>query len=398
MTILAASLLPFAGCTPIDIGLWGTGHPEGGDRGRDSAAVSLPDTSVYVSGVEFPEGYDWAVDSAYGSVRATLVLYRDSTRTLELQAGPGTTFSADPDMHRIAEGHLYTDYSSDKETIVCKDGKKLFRYGSAESITDFLLRDGDIYTLGVPRSGGGLSFRRNGDELFGDDGGSLVGRLHEDGGHLYFAYYTTTGVAEAIATRTYYIVEDGVPIRVSMEDGTSEVLDIKMIDGALNMAVCLKGSAVNPWIVQDGVRKSVGNKGFTPIDGSLCRLSSGEVRIAGHDRSSNGSVSAILWAASAYDYRAEGVKSALIVRDGRIFVLSSYGQLGFQLRAMNYKSVCNVSTPAVYFIDNGLFVDPDRLLFAYTPMDGGKQAALWDNGETKTLQINGFLTGVARYP
>ena len=101
-----------AGCEPLDIGIEARRHGEpSGERasGREKPQVTKADTFVYVSGVEFPESYDWATDSAFGNVSSKLVLFRDGVRVCEIPAGPGTVFSADPDMHRIAGGHLWTD-------------------------------------------------------------------------------------------------------------------------------------------------------------------------------------------------------------------------------------------------------------------------------------------------
>ena len=42
---------------------------------------------------------------------------------MKLPVGEEYHISPDPDMHRVIEGHLYTDYSTDKETIIKKDGQ-----------------------------------------------------------------------------------------------------------------------------------------------------------------------------------------------------------------------------------------------------------------------------------
>ena len=47
---------------------------------------------------------------------------------LKIPVGDDYMVSDDPDMHRVLNGHLYTDFATDSETILKKDGKPLFSF------------------------------------------------------------------------------------------------------------------------------------------------------------------------------------------------------------------------------------------------------------------------------
>lgn len=148
-----------------------------------------PDT-VYVTGVEYPAGYDWSKDPEYGTVECRLFLEKDGKRVLEIPVGYFYETASDPDMHRCIEGHLYTDYSTESETVVKKDGVTLFRYPGREMSESFHVSDsGDVYTVGYPRSGeGGFTFRKNGNALLRVGSGSALSDIHQDDGRICLTY------------------------------------------------------------------------------------------------------------------------------------------------------------------------------------------------------------------
>ena len=136
-----------------------------------------PEGALYITCAEFPEGYDYRTDPDYGSVEATLVLFADGSRITSLAAGPGSAFSIDPDMHRVRGGHLYTDGVDGNGTVFHRDGEKIFSYEGRESVRGFMVIDNKVHTLGQSRSGGGFSYRINGQLVFSRKEGYILGDM-----------------------------------------------------------------------------------------------------------------------------------------------------------------------------------------------------------------------------
>jgi len=178
--------------------------PEGGRRaGWDSHQEhelhrDLPSAgdSLYISGVEYPPGYDWVRDTAHNSVNASILLFKGSKEILRVPADD--PWSADPDCHRIVGGHLYTFAHAGGYTIIGMDGAEILRYEGEESIRGFAVEEGRVLTLGQRTGNSGFAFRVNGKAVFYvDDGyirGSLdcglprTGALYSDKGHWCFSY------------------------------------------------------------------------------------------------------------------------------------------------------------------------------------------------------------------
>lgn len=206
----------------------------------DTTAVNPEDRPevLWISGVEYPEGYDWQRDTAYGKVDARLVLLRDGIRVLEIPAGERQEISTDPDMHRIIGGHLYTDYSTGTETVIRCDGRELFRFSGREMMVGFLVRGEIVWTLGTDRAAGkGLFLRRNGVTVWSDPDGLLPpgfgnpafegGLLHMDGNEMFFYYRTSRG---------WFQVHDRTAELVALPAGITDVHDIRHIGGEIVVA------------------------------------------------------------------------------------------------------------------------------------------------------------------
>ncbi|MBQ7194336.1 MAG: hypothetical protein IJS07_01715 [Bacteroidales bacterium] len=154
--------------------------------------------AVFRTVVEFPEDYDWHLDSAFGAVDCTIHLYRDSVELLKFPAGKHRHISPEADTHYIWDSHVYTVYSSAGITYVCKDGDLLFSYDSGiESLRGFAPRPEGVYCLS--QTADGLIFRRDGRILerrpeaetlsrLGESPDDQFGALYVDRGELCYAY------------------------------------------------------------------------------------------------------------------------------------------------------------------------------------------------------------------
>ena len=94
-------------------------HEPGGRR-TDSTATDAPlaGEHVYLTAVRFPDGYAWDLDTCAVEGEVWIDLYRDGEKVRSIPAGT----SVHPDMHRYLGGHLYTDWSTDTETVVAREG------------------------------------------------------------------------------------------------------------------------------------------------------------------------------------------------------------------------------------------------------------------------------------
>jgi hypothetical protein len=262
LRLLAAALLPFLllSCQPF-----GLDHPFGQPRDllegaggpvRHSAGA---DATVWLTAVEFPVSYDWERDTAYGTVDCRIVLFSGKERVLSVDAGPSYEVSPDPDMHRAVGGHLYTDYSTDAETVIRRDGVELFRYPGREAIRGFLLYGGHVHTLGEDRAGAGFAYRIDGEAVFRRDEGVLLeggapsaadhpdliqdGPLYVEGGMVCFSYYVPD------QPPTLFFVHDGVEEAVSVGATVAAIMDHRLYNGSFYRVENRSGAAGLPFLV-----------------------------------------------------------------------------------------------------------------------------------------------------
>ncbi len=213
------------------------------------------DTVLYVTGVEFPEGYCWQRDSSGESAECRIIVFRDGKEVLSVPAGGTANASSAPDMHRLVDGHLYTDCSTASGTVISCDGKELFRYDGREMICGFIVKDDGIYTLGQSRKGEGLSLRKNGEKIFSAEAGRVIGNmensccesgaLYEDGGDMVFCYRNAAGTADS-GYSSYYVVRNGVQEQLMPDRNIAEVYDIRYVGGVCHIAANLSGAKAAP--------------------------------------------------------------------------------------------------------------------------------------------------------
>ena len=205
-----------------------------------------PDTVLLVSALCFPQSYDWQKDSLFGRVPCTLKLFRDGEEALSLSAGPGTFVSASHDGHHIIDGSLFTEYSDQHQTVICRDGEKIASWSGRERLVGLLPKDDDLYTLGC--SATGLVYRRNGIESLRIDdcepfGGfrfityGPTGALYEVDGTVCFAFQSARG-----GISTVFVAYGGEPREVfSARD--AEVLDAKIVGNGVAILYNSGGTA-----------------------------------------------------------------------------------------------------------------------------------------------------------
>ena len=219
-------LLPAHSCEKVDV--------VGVSPEEPPLPLPIPDTALYVSAVKVPPDYDWRRDSAAGGAGCELILYRNMKPVAVYPTGADACISTDPDTHHIIDGRLYTEFATDSQTIIKRDGEEVLRYPGREFLVGLLPSGNSIYTLGRLRSGGGYKLRKNRTLIlemedccvFGSFNASsygTTGALYIDGGHSYFCYREPDGRC--------FKVRDGVPYPVKVPSSASEVYDVKVHDG-----------------------------------------------------------------------------------------------------------------------------------------------------------------------
>ena len=220
--------------------IWG-GPVEDGDVPSSLRQV------CYMTVVEYPKGYDWHSDVASGAVKCSLRVYMDSKLIMKVPVGDEYEVASAPDMHRIIDGHLYTDYSTAETTVIKKDGVELFRYQGRERMCGMSVVNENLFTLGESRDGSGFSYRKNGQEIISRTKGSVLSDLRCDGDTLSFAFMDYILTSDGYVER-YYAVRDGVISQIAVREDLKKVWDAAFLNGSLIYVATLTGVS-NPVLI-----------------------------------------------------------------------------------------------------------------------------------------------------
>jgi hypothetical protein len=168
---------------------------------------------------------------------------------MKVPVGAEYETSGAPDMHRIIDGHLYTDYSTEMETIIKRDGKTLFGYDGRECLHGMEVVDANVYTLGQNRDGDGFSFRKNGEILISRNAGYVTGGLQRSSDTLCFSFCEQIVTADGLVER-YYSVIGGKVSQIAVRADISKVWDVVIHKGRVIYLASLIG--VQQPVVIDG--------------------------------------------------------------------------------------------------------------------------------------------------
>ena len=241
----------------------------------------------------YQKDYDWRADQARENVKCSLVVFADGKPVLKVPVGASHEIGSDPDMHRMIDGHLYTDYSTDTHTVIKKDGVLLFRYPRPEAICGMEIIGEDIFTLGESRSGDGFALRRNGEAIFERDAGGVIGEFINDNDCQCFAFYEPVKNTDGQICR-YYAYDDGNVSQVAVRDDIKEVWDILVNKDRVRYVADLTGLTVP--VIVDGTSMT---RVALPVGASMvsCRLFSvaGDTGLEGICRLKTGSIINAVW-------------------------------------------------------------------------------------------------------
>ena len=368
--------------------------------GTESPAANVRlDTTIIVTGVEFPEGYDWKRDTAYGTIDCKIVMFKNWERVMTVPAGESDPACGDPDMHRIVDGSLYTEYSSPLETILTRDGKTLFSYPGRELVCGMVTDGEGLWMLGQDRDGKGFTLRKDGKEIMRSENGIIPGRmdspmlptgaLYKDGDRLCFAWKTVEIVGVAKKT-DWHLYCDGEVTDIPYSQSSGEVCDIRMAGGVLCMITAKRASGSLTLIAGDSVYDLRDSEPFTTIGGRIIPREGG-VMVTADVVSEKGKAYSCLWDGQELKTRVSGssvtfsvsgdkIASVSCEEDGSVYMVNGLpGNLhpGKYTRMMSPSCLCT-ARGSVY-----LALTSDR----------GKPFIVSSDGK-KEVDINGYLTSI----
>lgn len=232
---------------------------EGREDKEDPQEPGAPETpgyvpSVYATALHFRDSADWRKDSLG---MADLLFFKDEklVLTLPVESPP------DPECHRIWGGHLWTDFTDGRETVLFRDGREAFRFDGEERLRGFLVQNGKVHTLGQRPGRDGFCYRINGEAVFDSPRGSVLGSpsdpewpegaLTLDGEDVYYCYGVPITLKDRIV-REYHVMRGSLPFK-TIPAGTSDILYDLRISGGQVVRVERQGSSLY-WIEGDTQR------------------------------------------------------------------------------------------------------------------------------------------------
>ena len=360
----------------------------GMNPGSDSKEV------CHITCFDYPDGYDWRTDPQKGSVKCSLVVFADGLPMMKVPVGDAYEVSPDPDMHRMIDGHLYTDYCTDAEIVIKKDGKTVLRYQGCENICGMIVENDTLYTLGHPRQGKGFTFRKNGEVILERSSGRTFGRLHRDDGRICFAF-TEPIISENESIERYYHCTDGKVTQTALRDDVKKVWDIMSYNGEVCYIASLK-VVEKPVLFLDGIMNAL----VMPQDAEPLsfRMIAGDEHLfwEGLLKAPDNTVASVLWfRPGQYMAFADGMvaNSCIVSGDG---ICCAFNPAA--LRGVIYRAGEEYFMPWDYAVMGtacGAVVN-GILHIGLSSVEGG-QPMIWKDGKLDTLDICGYIASVSVY-
>lgn len=370
----------------------------GGGHSGTNPAIPVRDTTVWVSGIDFPDGYDWRQDSLYGGVAARVVLLRGQEQVLDLPAGAAQHVSAQADMHHLVDGHLYTEYSDESSTYIKRDGKDLYKFADAECLRSILPFGNDIYTLTQKRSGNGFVLRRGSEILmerdegvvqgtFGEGAEPQYGALYINDGHICFSY--TRRLGSQGSQMAFYIVVDGVEAQQYSDKG--EIIAARQVGDDICLLTLNRTSGLlmlkvgkHEYVIQNQKVSSVKNVAISSLNG--------QIFMAATILFANGNGHTGIWIGGELQ-RAISGRSVVLRENDTVCYMSENNNGDLLLYNSNGLKTNEIRQHFLFSQNCGQLCGGK--LFLATTSSADDHPVLWQDGKSEEIDIHGMLTGIS---
>lgn len=210
---------------------------EAADSVADGSGENIPER-VFITGIEYPAGYDWAASGVDAPPVANIFLMVSGERILNVRTGRKAEVSSDPAAHAFAQGHVYTWYcESGKGTVVKKDGETVYRCAEDEHIRSLYVRDGHVYTIGLgyDDSGPVMRYRMDGIVLYQHQDAEPLSGIHESDGKICFSFSETSAVSDGKSGKVF-MFRAGDVSDLTSGYGLDEISAAEMLEGKMCIA------------------------------------------------------------------------------------------------------------------------------------------------------------------
>ena len=349
-------------------------------------------TVWYVTGFDYPDGYDWRNDPGDGSVRCSLVVFANAIPMMKIPVNEAYETSGEPDMHRMVDGNLYTEYVRDSVTVIRRNGRPFLEYTGEEKIYGLLVEGNDIYTLGQSRSGRGFTYRRNGRPLLSRDDGYVFEYFRRDSlGHCFAFCEPIKSVSGTV--ERYFICVGGKVSQIAVREDIKKVWDVTFHDGKLCYIASLVGVEY-PVYVEGEWLYAMDVPSASKVQ--ACRFVKGgnEPYIEGLIVSQNGLKTSGIWkGAECVEIFTQGmtVLSICAYDDGLHAILTTPAGISHFI----YRAGKIFPVPEGYLVMgmNPMAMVDGILHVGLSPVAGGRPM-VWRDGEIQELRLNGYVASV----
>ena len=347
---------------------------------------------MFVSAFDYPDGYDWRSDPDRGHVKCSLVVFREGLPVLKVPVGNEYSVSPDPDMHRIIDGHLYTDFSDGTETLLKKNGKPVLSYPGAEMICDMKVKGSDIYTLGHSRKGQGFALRLNGSVLLSREAGYTFERILIEDTEVSVAFAEPI-VSSSGTVERYYVMRGGKVTQIALRDDIKQVWDVAVYGEEIYYLASLTGVQAPVLVSSQGITTLQMPSSMTVVS---CRMNILEGGICVEGVLADGNqVQSVLWGTDfQYSLFPKGMTfSALCFgEDGLHCAMNPASGMG---AGLIFRGGESLEIPAGYACMSRSAMDfASGMLTVGLSSLKGEAPALWVDGRLKNLDINGYISCV----
>ena len=346
-------------------------------------------TTWYVTGFDYPEGYDWMSDPDAGSVKCSLVVYANAVPMLKVPVGMEYQTSADPDMHRMIDGDLYTDFSTDSMTVIKKNGRYLFSYPGREMIVGMHVDSTGVYTLGQFRNGEGFTYRKNGNLLFERAKGNLIGSMNVVENGIAFSEKVAGSDMER-----YYLYRNAEVSQIAVREDVKKVWDVTVCNDEVCFIATLTGimhpvlvCGADMYMLDFPLSVKVASCSFVP--------SEDDVLIEGVFATTNGALTSGLWRKDMREcmFPTGMTVWTSCVDDGGVSCLLSHYATG-DLKISRCGELC--ALPEGYTVmGTAPLAMVDGILHVGLTSLEGEEPAVWMDGEIRKLNFNGYISSLS---